>query len=97
MSTNEAAALTNLDFFQELFAFIKQDGATVNQTLKEFGGTSYYIPSYKTVARNDEIIADYRKDYGSMGLAKRLAKKYDLSESQIYAITKEVREPDSLF
>ena len=31
-----------------------------------------------------------------MGLAKKLARKYELSEAQIYTITKEVREP-SLF
>ena len=98
MSVYEASvSLTNLDLFEELFEFIKQDGITLNETLKEFGGSSYYIPSYKTIARNDEIIAEYRKGYGAMGLAKKLARKYELSEAQIYAITKEVREPESLF
>ena len=97
MSTNESVSLTNLDFFQELFDFIKKEDATLNQTLKEFGGSNYYIPSYKTVARNDEIIKDYKEEYGSMGLIKRLARKYDLSEPQIYLITKECREPAPLF
>jgi len=93
MSTNSSLSLTNLDFFQELFDFIKQDDKTLNETLKEFGGSSYYIPSYKTVARNDEIIKEYKEGVGTMGIIKRLARKYDLSEPQIYLITKEVREP----
>ncbi len=94
MSANETSvSLTNLDFFQELFDFIKQEDATLNQTLKEFGGSNYYIPSYKTVARNDEIIAEYTEKRGQTNLAKTLARKYDLSEPQIYLITKEVREP----
>jgi Mor family transcriptional regulator len=97
MSVNETIELTNLDFFQELYEYIKRDDVTLNDTLKEFGGSNYYIPSYKTVARNDEIIAEYKEHYGTMGLAKKLAKKYDLSEAQIYLITKEVRESPSLF
>ena len=86
-------SLTNLDFFQELFDFIKQEDITLNDTLKEYGGTNYYLPSYKTVGRNDEIVAEYKEKFGQKNLAKTLAIKYDLSEPQIYAITKEVREP----
>ncbi len=92
-TSTQSVSLTNLDFFQELFDFIKQDGITVNETLKEFGGSNYYLPSYKTVARNDEILDDYKENFGQKNLAKTLGRKYDLSEAQIYAITKEVREP----
>ncbi len=95
-TSTQSVSLTNLDFFQELFDFIKQDDITLNETLKEFGGSNYYIPSYKTVARNDEIIEEYREKRGQANLAKTLARKYELSEAQIYLITKEVREP-SLF
>lgn len=84
--------VTNYDLFEELFDFIKQDGVQVNDALKEFGGSNYYIPSYKTIARNDEIIAEYKEKRGQPNLAKTLGRKYDISEAQIYLITKEVRE-----
>ena len=90
-------AITNLDLFEELFNFIKKPEVTLNDAIKEHGGVTYYIPSYKTTCRNDDIIKEYRKYYGETGLAKKLAKKYDLTERQIYDITKEVRETPSLF
>jgi Mor family transcriptional regulator len=89
-----SAPLTNLDLFEELFSFIKQND--LNATIKEYGGSNFYIPSYKTTLRNDEIIRYYRANYGQIGLVKRLAKQYDLTERQIYDITREVRETPSL-
>lgn len=89
-----SATLTNLDLFEELFSFIKQND--LNATIKEYGGSNFYIPSYKTTLRNDEIIKYYRANYGQIGLVKRLAKQYDLTERQIYDITREVRETPSL-
>ena len=84
-------ALSNLDLFEELFNYI-QNGNTLEDTLKEFGGTNYYIPSYKTTSRNDEIIKEYKEHFGKTGLTKILSKKYSLSERQILTITKSVRE-----
>lgn len=89
--------ITNLDLFEELFNYIKKPEVTLNDAIKEHGGVTYYIPSYKTTCRNDDIINEYRKHYGEIGLAKRLAKIYNLTERQIYDITKEVRETSSLF
>ncbi len=89
-----SAPLSNLDLFEELFSFIKQND--LNATIKEYGGSNFYIPSYKTTLRNDEIIKYYRANYGQIGLVKRLAKQYDLTERQIYDITREVRETPSL-
>jgi len=88
--------ITNLELFEELFNYIKNDKSTLNETLKEFGGSDYYIPSYKTVVRNSEIIKDYKNHYGTKGLAKNLSRKYNLSEAQIFIITKSVRESGEL-
>lgn len=90
-------AVGNFELFEELFAFIKKDNVTLNDTIKEFGGSTYYIPSYKTTLRNDEILKEYKQNYGQTGLIKSLARKHDLTERQIYDITKEVRVSPSLF
>ncbi|PLY08390.1 MAG: hypothetical protein C0625_02035 [Arcobacter sp.] len=89
-------AVTNYDLFEEFFNFIKNPETDLNSAIKEFGGSSFYVPSYKTTCRNDEIIEEYKERLGEKHLAKKLAKKYDLSESQIFIITKPLREP-SLF
>ncbi len=93
MSANEAISLTNLDLFEDLFDFIKQKDIKLDDVIKEFGGSTYYIPSYKTTLRNDEIIKEYRKHLGETGLVKRLARDHNLTERQIYDITKGVRNP----
>jgi Mor family transcriptional regulator len=85
--------LTNLDLFEDLFDFIKQEDIKLDDVIKEFGGSTYYIPSYKTTLRNDEIIKEYRKHLGETGLVKRLARDHNLTERQIYDITKGVRNP----
>jgi Mor family transcriptional regulator len=92
-----SATVTNFDLFQELFNMIKKPDTDINTIIKEFGGSTYYIPSYKTTLRNDEIIKEYKENYGQVGLVKRLARTHDLTERQIYDITKEVRETPSLF
>lgn len=92
-----SATVTNFDLFQELFNMIKKPDTDINTVIKEFGGSTYYIPSYKTTLRNDEIIKEYKENYGQVGLVKRLARTHDLTERQIYDITKEVRETPSLF
>lgn len=90
------ATITNYDLFEDLFNFIKNPNITIADVIKEHGGSSLYIPSYKTTLRNDEIIKEYKKRHGERRLTKKLAKDYDLSEAQILLITKPLREP-SLF
>jgi len=91
-----SAAVTNFDLFKEFYDFATDPQHTMNDVIKEFGGSSFYIPSAKTTIRNDEILTDYKNNLGKRGIIKELSRKYDLSEAQVYAITKEVREP-SLF
>ncbi len=91
------SVLNNLDLFEELYNFIKNPDIDLTDVIKEFGGTTYYIPSYKTTLRNDEIIKEYKENLGEVGLVKKLSKKYHLTERQIYDITRGVRETPSLF
>ncbi|BAK73738.1 hypothetical protein [Arcobacter sp. L] len=91
------ATITNYDLFQEFFNFVKKPESTIEDVIKEHGGSSLYIPSYKTTIRNDEICTEYKKRQGEKRLTKKLAKTYDLSEAQILLITKHLREPGSLF
>lgn len=94
---SQGTNLDNLDFAEQIFEFIKQEEVSLEDFIKEFGGISYYIPSFKTTMRNEKIIKEYRERYGEMKLTKKLAKKFELSEQQVFAITKEVRESPSLF
>ena len=91
------AAVTNFDLFEDLFNFIKNPEVTISDVIKEHGGSSLYIPSYKTTIRNAEICEEYKKRQGEKRLTKKLSKHYDLSEAQILLITKHLREPSSLF
>ena len=76
--------VTNLELFEELYNMI-QSGATIEEVLEEWGGSSIYIPSMKSTFRNELILRDYK---GGMQL-RELAKKYSLSLSQIYHLTKD--------
>ncbi|RXJ80796.1 hypothetical protein CRU86_00010 [Aliarcobacter skirrowii] len=87
------AAVTNYDLFEDLFNFIKKPNVDITDVIKEHGGSSLYIPSYKTTFRNEEICEEYKKRQGEKRLCKKLAKQYDLSEAQILLITKPLREP----
>lgn len=78
--------ITNKELWEEFYQQIK-DSENISEIVKEYGGSSVYVPSYKSTYRNDDIIEEFEN--GSS--IKELAKKHDLSETSIYAITKELR------
>ena len=86
-------AITNFDLFEEFYNFATDPNNTINDVIKEFGGSSLYIPSSKTTIRNNEIITEYKENIKKKGIIKELCRKHNLSEAQVYAITKEIREP----
>lgn len=90
------SAISNYDVFENFFNYIKNPEVTIEDAVKEFGGSDLYIPSYKTTFRNQEICKAYKERLGEKNLILNLAKDNDLTKSQIYEITKHLREP-SLF
>lgn len=92
-----SALITNLDIIEQMIEFIKIPENDMEAFIKEYGGSNIYIPSYKTTLRNENIITEYKKRLGEFRLVQKLAKTYDLTERQIYDITKEAREAPSLF
>ncbi|WP_139452508.1 Mor transcription activator family protein [Campylobacter armoricus] len=86
--------LSNSEYFDYFIDFVKNNDK--REILKEFGGGSIYIPSYKTLMRDEELKQDF-KTLIKQGLTTKnasveCAKKYDLSLNAVYLITKELRE-----
>lgn len=73
------ALVTNYDLFEDLFHFIKQPDIDISDVIKEHGGSSLQIQSYKTTFINNEIYEEYKER-----LVKKLAKKYEFNEHQIF-------------
>ena len=81
-------ALINLEVFEAFVEFVKnaEDNKAI---LKEYGGAQLYIPSYKSISRDDDVVADYKAG----ATIAELRRKYNLSNNRIYEITREHREP----
>ncbi|CAA6802556.1 MAG: Unknown protein [uncultured Sulfurovum sp.] len=78
--------ITNIEIFEQFYQDVK-NAKSMADIVKEYGGSPVYVPSYKSYCRNDDILNDFRKGMS----IKELAKKYDLSDRNIYSITKEER------
>ena len=86
--------LSNNDYLEYFIDLVKNNDK--REILKEFGGANIYIPSYKTLLRDEELKEDF-KTLIKQGLTTKnasleCAKKYDLSLNAVYLITKELRE-----
>lgn len=84
--------LSNLDLFEDLVNFIKEPTNNLEEILKEYGGSTFYIPSYKTIYRNEQILKDYIEHQNKPGIYKELSRKYEITERQIQSITKPIRD-----
>lgn len=84
--------ITNLDLVEELVSFVKEPTNDLKEVLKEYGGSTFYIPSYKTIYRNEQILKDYEEHQYKTGIYKELSRKYEISERQIQTITKPIRD-----
>ncbi len=91
--------ITNFDIFFNLYERI-QKGATLKEVLQDFGGANLYIPSYKTIQRDEDIREEYQSLLNKKNSKKQimltLQQKYNLSEQHLYKILKDERQP-SLF
>ncbi|EAM0806028.1 DNA-binding protein, partial [Campylobacter coli] len=50
--------LSNNDYFEYFIDFVKNNDK--REILKEFGGANIYIPSYKTLLRDEELKEDFK-------------------------------------
>lgn len=86
--------LTNNEYFDYFIDFVKNNEK--REILKEFGGANIYIPSYKTLMRDEELKEDFKtlikQGLTTKAASNKCAKKYDLSLNAVYLITKELRE-----
>jgi Mor family transcriptional regulator len=86
-------AVTNKDIFEEFCRRIREENASNEELMQEYGGMPIYVPSWSLNGRNNEILSDYIDNHLS---PKELAMKYRLSLSRIYEIIDTARNP-SLF
>lgn len=84
-------AVDNLDMLEDLINYIKNPDVDLTAVVKEYSSMVFYIPSYKTTFRNDDIIKEYQENINNPNIVKKLAKDYNITVRQIYDITKEVR------
>lgn len=50
--------LSNNEYFEYFIDFVKNNDK--REILKEFGGANIYIPSYKTLLRDEELKQDFK-------------------------------------
>ena len=72
--------ITNQEIFEAFFDYCQSH--SIEETIKEYGGGSIYIPSYKQTYRDTDLYARYKAG-ASMGTLKR---EFHLSESQVSRI-----------
>lgn len=85
--------LSNAEYFEHFIDFVKNNDK--REILKEFGGANIYIPSYKTLLRDEELKQDFstlvKQGLTIKSASLECARKYDLSLNAVYLITKELR------
>ena len=91
--------INNFDLFVEFYNKVKES-SDISEIIKEYGGASIYVPSYKGTFRNYDILKEYEEGI-RLGkprpvVIREIAAKHNLSYNSVCAITKEIREP-SLF
>lgn len=69
--------ITTLEQFKELLQFA--EGKDIKEVLKEWGGSSLYIPSYKSTFRDDDI----REEFKSGTNIGEICRKYSVSRKQL--------------
>ncbi|MBE2986636.1 DNA-binding protein [Campylobacter sp. RM12920] len=88
--------LSNFDLFVEFYQKVK-DSEDIAEVLKEYGGSSIYVPSYKSTYRNADILDEYEQSIkdgkSSTAAIREIAAKHNLSYNSVSAIIRELKEP----
>ncbi|MCF6207445.1 MAG: hypothetical protein L3J47_11235 [Sulfurovum sp.] len=84
-------AISNQEIFESFYAYCKEH--TIEEVVREFGGSNLYVPSFKTMFRDRELVADHLA-----GMSMRdMQRKYYLSDTQIRRIIAANKPQPSLF
>jgi len=78
--------ISTYEIFEEFYKFCREN--TIQEVIKEYGGGSIYIPSFKSTHRDEEIYEKFKNGAS----IKALKKEYDLSSSSIRRIIREQKQ-----
>ena len=68
------------EMFEEFYDFVREN--PIEEVIKTYGGGSIYIPSYKLMYRDRDLIADWE---AGMDI-REMMRKYSLSANRIWEI-----------
>ncbi len=91
-------ALTTMDMLEEFVAYVRDPDHDMADILKHYGGGTIYIPTYRSVMRDEELVADYRRLVDDEGkttqeAVRELCRKYELSKNRVWELTRDIRNP----
>ncbi|WOE69112.1 Mor transcription activator family protein [Hydrogenimonas thermophila] len=75
------------ELFERFYEFVKES-AGIEDVIREFGGSSIYIPSFKNTHRNEKILkmAEAGADI------REIMREFSLSEGRVRAILREAKQ-----
>jgi Mor family transcriptional regulator len=86
--------ITPRDIFEAFFAYCQEH--SIEEVIKEYGGGTIYVPSYKSTHRDADLCKRYREG----ATMPELIKEFHLSESRIRKILRKMpckKDEPSLF
>ncbi|MDR2342771.1 MAG: DNA-binding protein [Campylobacteraceae bacterium] len=88
--------VSNAELFMQLYERIRM-GASIDEICKDFGGGNMYIPSFKSMGRDKEIIKEYEKRIRGgktkNKVVREIAGEYNLSIAHTYRIVNAKTQP----
>ncbi|MDR1975576.1 MAG: hypothetical protein LBQ18_01140 [Campylobacteraceae bacterium] len=88
--------IANEEIFLQMFNDIRS-GMSIEGVCKNYGGSNIYIPSFKTMGRNEEIRTEYKKRLSegadTVRTIRLLTREYNLSYAHIFKIVNTPKTP----
>ncbi len=75
-------AINSYELFEEFYRFCKEH--SIERVVKEYGGGNIYIPSFKRMGRDKEILKRYQSGIN----LRDIAKEFELSITRVRDIIK---------
>ena len=80
-------AVDSYEIFEEFFRRVKA-AEDIEEVIREYGGSSIYVPSYKNTHRNERI---YKMWLDGVDI-RTICREFELSESRVRGIIKDMRQ-----